>query len=533
MLKFYGLFKNSKGNPERYSIKIDLLESLNAVMVIHDHFDGDQSKTAFAVKEEIEKLYSPSSSLGIDKTSLRQRAAKWFRCKDIIQFLFTDAEYYSLKLQVIRILVTPKPIPEKWKEIESVLAPIIYAKGMDYLEWRDSPVEMILEMVVLAFLDQNQEWPPANLELSFIKGNFPKVVWRKRNEFHQASDPFWKPKNPYCSIGFLFSCLFLESAKQGKTNSNHLSLVPSDSFGNLTGDHYLQLHSQIEELPFQKIEIKLEGSSQPDEQMEIFPKSASETLLSLQKLVQKKYSHEGVKHLLWIIKGFSEADPKEIFQFDDEKYLLSITGKSKKNGFSAKQRSVLEGVLDILERVSIKRTYNRSDEEGQSQISTSLVLKIGQMAKILGDDIYVRNYLLDPIFFPAKNNLFRLGQHLSMIPQEAFGTSSRLHALVPGLSGYFSGTWLNEYGSKKGVLEKKATEIIEGCAFNVTPANRVRLYRKLGEELVYMKEQSFIGCYTVTESNDKNPMDALYQITASEFTQKQLASYVPNIRLSA
>jgi hypothetical protein len=88
--------------------------------------------------------------------------------------------------------------------------------------------------------------------------------------------------------------------------------------------------------------------------------------------------------------------------------------------------------------------------------------------------------------------------------------------LLPGLASFLTGTWLNEFIIRRGKTEKTTRDIIEGCAFNITPASKYRVVDKIKSELAYMKEKCYISEYDCQQNEDGNPFDDLHIITASE-----------------
>ncbi|MBT6611761.1 MAG: hypothetical protein HOB38_06635, partial [Deltaproteobacteria bacterium] len=85
-----------------------------------------------------------------------------------------------------------------------------------------------------------------------------------------------------------------------------------------------------------------------------------------------------------------------------------------------------------------------------------------------------------------------------------------------GLSSFFAGVWLIDFQRDQGVFEKSTREIVEGGAFNITPANKYRMAGKLKSELAYMEEKCYISDYSLIEDKHGNPWDDRHRFSAPE-----------------
>ena len=209
MLHFYGIHFNPQGMPERYELTIALRESLNAGLHIYEHFAGDQMKAIKAIDQEIDRLFQNSDPRRCKSKQFRFLLAKWLRTKDIVHFLHDKSQDCSIRLEIAQILNTPKKIEEKWKQIESLVTQYLLSfqpeNREEMLHHPNSEIGLLMQMVCLIFMEQDDEAPPANLNLQFVRDQFPKIVWKKTDGISSVSHPFWLPRNPYCRIPFLLS----------------------------------------------------------------------------------------------------------------------------------------------------------------------------------------------------------------------------------------------------------------------------------------------------------------------------------------
>lgn len=530
MLKFYGIRFNQQGLPERFTISFALKESLNASLYIHDYFHGDQEKTLNAIVEEINKQYHPSNYINKQRESFRQTAAKWFRTKDMTRFIFSVSENKEMKIDIARILNTEHTIEEKWLKIESIILKHISTYPKEVIDQKfsnsESDFNKILQMVTLFFLEQDEEMPPANLELQFVRNQFPKIVWKKRDGFNASSDPFWLPKNLFCRTSYLLTRIISGGYSEYTEQSN--AVIPIDKVIAKSSVQTTKKSGALVE-PITKslmpqgtpdsIQIRFDNSNQLCEQLSFLPESVSETLLSLQKYIQKKYSHDGVKHFLGILRQISKVNGN-VCAFSSQDHLSLVTKLSKEGNCTDRQYKIYQEVFQSLSKLQVNRSW--SIDHKIRKVQSPFLLEIGKQYLGESSEETHKHLLLDPMFISSSDNPFRLGSHLQLIPRELFRESTHKHSLLTGLSSYLTGTWLNEYPHGKGVINKTAREIIEGCAFNITPSNKYRIRRKLNSELEYMEEKHYIGKFCLVKSQAGNPWSDQYRIEAPEHLREKL-----------
>jgi len=522
MLKFYGIRFNKEGTPERFSISFALSESLNAALYIHDYFKGDQPQVFKAIHDEINNIYSHSRKLEQKNKIFRFTVAKWFRTQDILRFLYDGENKSTTKLDVARILNSPETIENKWQQIESVILSHISSLSSeqrdDEFGQSESEFNLILQMAGLFFLEQDDESPPANLELQFIRNQFPRIIWKKKDGFNAQSNPFWLPKNSHCRVSYLAAQIISKCYRtlcettvvcgdDSRSVENNQSLVKKGSQGVLSYDRRFPQENPDE------IRLQFIREDDHNTQLSGIPETVAETLLTLQKLIQKKFSHQGVKHLLGILRQLAECIPGKIFDFETEKHMKLVARVTQKGECSNRQFDLLAGIFQILFKLSVKRTWNR--QTGCKEIITPFLLELG-VENGVHSKMPIKKLLPDPIFFPGEQNPFNLGRHLTLIPQRLFRESNQKHTLLPGLSSFLTGVWLNDFSVKQGIAEKTTQEIIEGCAFNVVSSSKYRLVEKVNSELAYMGERCYIANYNITKDVGGNPWNDLHHITAPD-----------------
>ncbi|MBU2510563.1 hypothetical protein KJ966_04465 [bacterium] len=538
MLKFYGIRFNQNGSPERFSLSFAIGESLHAGLHICEQLNGDPQKTTEAVDKEIGKLFQGPESKKNNK-KFRFFVAKWFRTKDIVLFLLKNAATKELKLSIAKILDSREVIENKWKQIEPLvlgfLSQLSVTERNQQLSDSESDVNMIMQMISLFFLEQDEEVPPANLELQFIRYQFPKIIWKKKDGFNAISNPFWLPKNMFCRASYLLARIISKIYEHSV--SNRVDIVPvhliadqqtvpsqMDSFEK--NSPTFSLHSLMPDEVPDEIRLEIEDDGQEDEQLQLIPESVSETLLSLQKMIQKRFSHDGVKHLLGILRQFAGSNSEGYCLFSVRKHLELVAKPSKQGEFSEKQVTLFTEVFRLLSTVKVKRFWKK--DEDTRETSNPFVLELYSECQSQKPCSLRKKIVLDPIFLPGINNPFHLGMHLRLIPPRLFRESIYKHPLLPGLASYLTGTWLNEFIGKRGVASKTTREVIEGCAFNIVPSNKLRIIDKAKSELAYMKEKCYISEYSCENDDKGNPWDDHLTITASE---NVLASIAEKMRV--
>ncbi len=526
MLKFYGIRFNQNGSPERFSLSFALGESLHAGLHICDRLNGDPKETAEAVDKEIGRLFQGPESKKNNK-KFRFLVAKWFRTKDIVHFLLNNAATKELKLSIAKILDSRELIENKWNLIESLvltyLNQLSVAERNQQLSDSESDINLIVQMISLFFLEQDEEVPPANLELQFIRYQFPKIIWKKKDGFNAVSNPFWLPKNMFCRSSYLLARVIsriYENAVSSSVGFLPAQLIAdqqtvSDQVESFDKDNLtFSLNSLLPDDAPDEIRLEIEDEEQENGQLQLIPESVSETLLSLQKMIQKRFSHDGVKHLLGILRQFAGATTEGYCLFNVRKHLELVAKPSKQGEFSEKQVSLFTEVFRLLSKLKVKRFWNK-DESGK-ETTNPFVLELYSECSSKKACSLQKKVILDPIFLPSMFNPFHLGTHLRLIPPRLFRESIYKHPLLPGLASYLTGTWLNEYLGKRGVASKTTREVIEGCAFNIVPSNKYRIVNKAKSELAYMKEKCYISEYNCENDDKGNPWDDHLTITASE-----------------
>lgn len=534
MLKFYGIRSNHLGEPERYTLSIALKESLNAALYILDYFDGDKAKTIEAIKEEIDTLFTTQGGVQKKDQNFRFLVAKWFRTKDIIEFICTSTALRPLYIAIARILNTPKAIEEKWQVIKELTVEFLLERSAgerkSQMSDPESGVNMLLQMATLLFMEQDEEMPPANLELQFVRNQFPKIIWKKQDGINAFSFPFWLPKNRYCHPLFLNSEINESISKREKSalikTLPKIATQPDVKNTAIASFDFKELDVSAKQA---NIKIHSTNGDLLNEQLALFSESVSETLLGLQKKIQKKYSHEGVKHFLAILRQLSEVISKHssTCDFDCGKHFELILKSSQLKKISQKQMTLFRNIFSELQKLEVERDWEGSTPEPGDRTCNPFIAEISQFFR-RGKKLPVKKVVVDPLFLPNKSNPYRLGAHLKLIPDNVFKESSSRHALVPGLASYLCGAWMLNYPEKKGTLCKKAHEILEGCAFNVTPASRYRILNKLKSELQFMEKKRYIKNFKTEKNKSGNPWDEMFSVTAPDSLQTLIAnSFTP------
>ncbi|MGK0291028.1 MAG: hypothetical protein ACI86H_002495 [bacterium] len=537
MLQFHGIrFHN--GIPEKFKITYNLIDSLRKCIELLDDHQLNQSETLKAVNQEINKIYQNRNAL-VDAKQLRYINAKWSRTKDILEFFTQDEDTFLIKITIGKILLHSSSIAEKWKNIEKILVQntvTLFPEEIDvYFSDPGSEISLILQMIILFFLDQTDELPPANLQIKFLPKQFPKTLWQNIDGYEVSSAPaIWNPKNLHCRHNYLMSRLImvltvnLQAIEVQKLQKVEKVIVKEVKEIELIDESKSELiplkewHKAVgipENTP-ELIQFEYIDDEADENQIAMIELTPVETLNSFQRSIQKKFSQDGVRHFLGIMKQINENSANGICYFDVYKHLNLVAKATKTGRFTKKQISLSYSLLNEIQRLKITRTWRNDDDEAW-QNTNHFILQLAHTCAVAEETknpmkLPVIKLLLDPIFYSEANNPQQMGKMYSLIPEKLFKETGRTHALLPGLSAYFSGTWLIEFKQNRGVLRKTAQEIIEGCAFNVSKTGRYRIIHKLKSELAYMEKQHYIEKVVLMKSKERNLWDDVYEIHATE-----------------
>lgn len=515
MLHFFGIGENPSGEPERFSYKINLTESLLALLELIQTSQAKRPLVMEGIKQALDAHLSHSSASREDRQSFRAKTAQILRVRDMAQFLFADPESLALKTALARKLVEPMEPLAKWEEIKEIF--ILFLQGFDpvvaaqQLGDGESEFALCLQWIALHFLEHDTEHPPAHLRLELVKGQFPKSVWRLKEHHASSSESFWIPENPLCRPNHLAHQLMLEFYKREMR-----ALVPSDQTKALNLE-------PMEEADALSLEFGQETG-----QLVTHEESPQESLLALQRMVQQKYSFDGVRHLMALFRQLGQAKG-ELMEFKVKNHFALLGMKDP----SAKQEGIFQEVLELLESIRVKRRYNRASPITERR--TPFLSVTAETRKGLSERPESLELRLDRLFLPSGQNPFRLGAHLSLLPEEIFAESPNRHPYLTPLASYLTGSWLINFPRDKGRISQSATELIEGCALRVTAQSKKSILGKLQSELAYMQEKRYIGTVQRHPSKEGNPWLDRFEIPAPEPMMRYLEqgySYKANPQLA-
>ncbi|MDT8446746.1 MAG: hypothetical protein RRB13_07605 [bacterium] len=484
MLHFQGIRTNRQGVPERYSVRYDLMASLEALLVIIEHHQGDAEAVMASIDASLNDHFRHSAPLGNARGEHRRATAQWFRARDMAQFLFKEPALRRLKLNSLRLLLEPRPLEDKWQLIKESLV-----QGIQELEPQfahalllepDSDLHRLLETLGLFFLDQDPELPPMNLEMEFLRGDFPKRIWRRKGNLSPSPSPFWQPQNRLCDALVLEQLVLEQLFEERVHQALSHAYEPEGTITQNTGP----------------ISLRFEEEGQT---LELIPQSPAETLLLLQREVQRQHSFEGSKHLLALMRQLAEAQSPQ-FRFDKKSHFELLGRLKQGQEISLRQQQLLDDVLAAMSRVKVRR------QQTLETIETPLLMRWAEIESPQGPGAI--ELLLDPILYHGLG----LGQQLRLIPREVFLESTQSHGLIPGLMAYLTGWWLVQYPERKGVFNCRADKLIEAFTLKKSATQKAKFQAKIKSELKYMAEKKYIGAFEV--SPHANPFEEEYQITA-------------------
>lgn len=527
MLQFHGI-EYQNGVPQRFSKRYNLLDSIREAVELVRKYDGESEKMILHLDKTIHDLFRGKAS-GQDAKYLKYQAAHLNRVKDFLRFFYRENEYLKLKLSVANILVQPVEIETKWHQMEDCFKEALSRNSFEVenlLSDPDSELYGVLQMVTLLFLDQTDEIPPANLLIKFVHQKFPAHKWISTDTLNYEAHAGWITKNRYCRFSYLslklhrlFQAGVTESIKDVST-----TVLPVKS----------QLITEQDPPTSLSIEYAGENEAQDKEQLSLIPESPQESLLSFQKMLQRKYQHEGVKHFLAILRQIATRQDAETCYFNIQKHLQLVAKPDKKGDFHPRQQELFYLILEEMKRLNLVRRWEHKNQPYETR--HPFISEIGRKYFVESETERSKQYpvlkiMLDKIFAASVENPLKLGDELRLIPEDAFRENVRKHNLVTVLNAYFSGTWLHEYGQNNGVATKTAEEILEGCAIHISPSSKYRIIHKLKSELTYMEEQQYISKFSIRLSGVQNPWKDVYSVQAPvEFLTRAQAVH-PQVKM--
>ncbi|MDH5561229.1 MAG: hypothetical protein OEY59_10300 [Deltaproteobacteria bacterium] len=525
MLRFYGIRFDRDGNPERYQFSMDLKETLYDGIGIHDRSMGDKVKALKTIDLEIQGLYQTSSGDLGKGSQLRKKASKWFRCKNMMEFILSPVEYYPLKLETARVLLMPLSIEQKWSKLFPMILQNLWEKdtksALEQILSSESQISRLIKMVCLFFLEQDPEAPPANLELHLVKNQFPLTVWKKKDGLSPSQSPFWSPGNVLCDEQYLMNSLNHAYNKQSDAlvddpaSKSQSTLFPGGNNFNPTN------WSSTMGKPLNPDEIRLEFDTKENDQTQlvILRETAAETLMELQGIIFKKYKFEGLKQFLAILRQIAKNNNNVIIDFEEEKHFRLVKKPTRDLKPTEKEWAVFKDVFEMLCGLKVARLWKNAVKP--YEIVSALIGKVGD-GRTNSNRFVTHKILLDPLLFSSAKNPVRLGTHLCFVPDEVFKASSRTHQYLLNLIAYITGIWLNEYPKSKGILIRTAREIFEGSVIqqqNKLPST----IGKLTSELAYMKKSCYIHSYEVLKDEKGDIWEDQYLIKAPDSTLNLIA----------
>ena len=478
MLLFQGIRTNRQGAPERYSLRYDLLSSLQLFLGVYEAQGGAKEAVLAELEARLNRLFEGQS--GQNRQDQRRQSALWFRAKDLGHFLFAEPALKSLKLAVLRLLALPRSVEEKWplvrEQLVGGLKDLDPQYGQALLLNPDSGFHRLLETVALFFLDQDEEHPPQGLEMEFLRQDFPRTVWRRKDQINPQLNPFWQPQNQLCQS------LVLEQLVLERLFEDRLMALET------TSERPLVARSG-------PVGLRFGGR---DEAPELIPADPTQTLLSLQHQIQRQHSYEGTKHLLAILRQLGRAT-EERFEFSLTTHFEWLGKLKKGQKVSDRQMGLLGSVLEALGKVKVVRGLD------DGEVETPLVGLWGRRTQTHGTGYW--ELLLDPLVLDLG-----LGRELALVPSEVFLENPQTHGLVPGLSAFLTGCWVLEYSQKKGVFECQGGRLLDAFVLQKSPGQRAGFQAKIKEELKYMVNKAYIGGLEIEPG--PSPFEETYRIWA-------------------
>ncbi len=511
MLEFFSLAQDKSGNLERVSYKLGLLELLFAFLSLNESCNGEKRQILKNIQAGLEEHLKYSDPNVRREKNFRFATSRWLRLKDLANFILSDDGKADLRVKIASILVQASSIENKWDKIKQTLTADLNEESFTSLSqaysFETGEMHPVLEWIALCFLEQDPEPPPPNLRLELVRGEFPKSFWAARKGSYHKPNPFWLPKNPLChavNLGQELTCLLLQTEKTLQKINNNSPLGRPSS-----------------------ITLDLPGAKEEKGQLSLIPETPAETFLKLQGLIEKKLGANGVRHLFGILRQVAKAENTSFFfDYFSHAELLGYH-KDQVNKYETEEKN-LEEVLSILNKVEVKRRYIK--EKPMLERATPLFNGMTKHYRGISKKVAGQELALDA-FVLGDGTSLRLGAHLNLVPMRAFLEDTKKHKFLLPLAAYLAGSWVLEFNSNRGHLQKNTKELLEGCALKIAPQAKRTILTKLQSELDYLKEKAYVGSIKALkvealESSATDPYLQKFEITPPPaLLQNMQASY--------
>ncbi len=475
---------------------------------------------------------------------LQTRLYVLLRAKDLHRYLTEEPEFLPLKLELMEHLLFHGSPEERWAACrEALLSALDAVCGISagggfgnceaykqQLSRRSSRLGRMLLTIALFNFDLDEEQPPPNLRLRFLKGRFPEYCWESALEagaaMSQGNPWAWSPANPLCRFEYLGADLLHALLRRRNAARPGMGAYAEPPHGSgpaaRAGAGPVQEQTDAPSEVYCNFGRERNGPSQTD-QMELFPAQPASFLAELQRQVHRSHGAEGVRLFALLFEQLCRSTCGEFLS-------LAITeiaeGGSFGNSEAASQRKIRERckkLWAILEALSTVELTSVSGENAHSRVEKSNLITILGVDRRReaggppgnGESPHLPEkvrLLVHPYFYLAAEG--SLGQAYRDIPPALLSAPPKDHPYALGLYVYLRSRWQAEGEAGRGVLLRSARQLFDEGGFWLKENARYRSIEALKRELAYLKERGLLGAWRLSRSANRDALDDAYRLEA-------------------
>ncbi|MCZ6628350.1 MAG: hypothetical protein O7E56_09000 [SAR324 cluster bacterium] len=524
MYQFSSVTKSNHGIA-RHLRTVQLEHSLRELFSIYDYVGGPTPEAERAIVARVEQCLSGASQ---SRHLAQSQLYILLRAKDMHRYVTEDADLVPLKLQLLEHQLFQHSPEERWAACRELLLSGLdqicgvavsgvvsnYELYKQQISLRGGRLGRLLLTVALFNFDLDEEQPPANLRLRFLKGRFPEYCWESTAEegsLMAGDNPWaWSPANPLCRWEYLGADLLHALLRRcnGNGGNQNAGGLPRRALPR-AGEQEDSAHVYCQ------IGRESNVTSQID-QMELFPVQPQTFLIELQRQVHRSHGAEGVRLFALLMEQLGRSTCGEFLSLAIPEIVQGAGGAAVPARKLKERGRRLWAILEALSQVELMRVTGEGGacSSRKSRLVNILGTANDRVAAAPGGDggeaPQTVQVLLDPYFHQAPGgNLARAYREL---PDVLLAASPKDHPYALGLFVYLRQAWEAEWEQGQGVLRRPAKQLFREAGFWLKDNARYRSIEALKRELGYLKELGLLGAWRLNRSAMRDALEDDYRL---------------------
>lgn len=530
MYAIKGAIRHEEG-VRHYRYTIHLEQSLVELFKVYDEAGGAVPHAGALLDARLERCLGDARS---PRHLVQGRLHTLRRAKDLHQFLISEPELRTIKLQLLEHVLFERTPEARWAAVRELLLRHIDticgtpAAGLlgnaeiykEQLSRRTSPLGRMLIATALFNFDLAAEEPPPNLVIRFRNGAFPDHGWECRGgtprDAQAARAAGWTPDHPLCRWEYL-------AADLAHTLFRREQPAPRDvrhSSPRAAGPHGAGPASP----EAVRVYCRIEGAGgEAARQLELLPTDPESLLTGLQRTIHRRHRSEGVRAFAALLARLDDSGAGEPVTFALSEIAEAAFGPLRRG---RQRRARIGRVRAVLERMAaVECTRVFAGEHGRTARSTRLLTVIGRSAEwphaLAGaggaqaplpegepEDERL-TVLLDPVFYAEAEET--LGSPYVGLPAALLDEEGVRHPLALPLFVHLRRLWAR---SPDGVHHAAAERLFAECGLWCRSDSPYRAVEQLKQALGYLKQAGLIRGWRLTERGRGQPLADRYRIEA-------------------